>query len=124
MKIFIDANIIVSVLNKEYPVFTYAARVLSLPASRNIQLYTSSCCIAIAYYFACKKSGAGKARQKIALLAQHIKLAENKQQDVQLICTNKKIKDFEDGLQYYAAANAGCKCIITGKVKDYYFSDI
>lgn len=28
MKIFLDANILVSVLNKEYPVFTYAARVL------------------------------------------------------------------------------------------------
>src|SRR5256885_3938216 len=28
MKIFLDANVLVSVLNKEYPVYTYSSRVL------------------------------------------------------------------------------------------------
>lgn len=30
MKVFIDANILVTVLNKEYPLFPYAAKLLSL----------------------------------------------------------------------------------------------
>jgi hypothetical protein len=30
MKVFLDANILVTVLNKEYPVFPYAAKLLSL----------------------------------------------------------------------------------------------
>ena len=30
MKLFLDANVLVSVLNKEYPSFTYTSRILSL----------------------------------------------------------------------------------------------
>ena len=30
MKVFVDANILVSVVNKEYPLFPYTSRILSL----------------------------------------------------------------------------------------------
>ena len=52
MKVFLDANILVSVLNKEYPVFTYSSRVLSLADHSKYKFYTSPLCLAIAYYFA------------------------------------------------------------------------
>ena len=55
MKIFLDANILVSVLNKEYPLFTYSARVLSLMDHPKFEVYTSPICLAIAFYFAEKK---------------------------------------------------------------------
>lgn len=38
--------------------------------------------------------------------------------------TDKKVKDFEDGLEYYAAKAAKCDVIVTEDLKDYYFSDI
>lgn len=122
MKIFLDANILVSVLNKEYPVFTYAARVLSL--EKKYQLYTSSSCLAIAFYFSSKKSGITVAKNKIGLLAQKVKLADIKNEDVLAVVNNKKNHDFEDGLQYHAAKNAGCNCIVTENIEDYYFSTI
>ncbi|HPH24456.1 MAG TPA: PIN domain-containing protein [Chitinophagaceae bacterium] len=124
MKVFLDANILVSVLNKEYPVFTYTARVLSLSEDKKFQLFSSSSCFAIAFYFSSKKSGAVVAKNKIALLAEKIKLAENKTEDLLTITNNKKILDLEDGLQYHAAKNAGCTCIVTENVKDFHFSDI
>jgi predicted nucleic acid-binding protein len=124
MKVFLDANILVAVLNKEYPLFTYAVRVLSLADDKKFQLYTSSTAFAIAFYFSSKKSGAAKAKEKMAILAQKIKLAENKQSDILIAATNKKITDFEDGIQYYAALNAGCKCIVTENLDDYFFSEI
>ena len=124
MKIFLDANVLVSVLNKEYPYFTYAARVLSLADTKKFQLYSSSSCFAIAFYFSSKKSGAVTAKNKIAFLAQKIRLAENKSDDLLAITNNKKINDFEDGLQYHAAKNAGCVCIVTENTKDFHFSDI
>lgn len=124
MKIFLDANILMGVLNKEYPLFTYAARVLSLADNKKIQLYSSSSCFAIAFYFSSKKSGAAVAKNKIALLAQKIRLAENRTEDLLSITTNKKINALEDGLQYHAAKNAGCTCIITENVKDFHFSEI
>jgi predicted nucleic acid-binding protein len=124
MKVFIDANILVSVLNKEYPLFTQSARLLSLADNSSFQLYTSPICFAIAFYFASKKSGAAMAKKKIAILADKIKIAENKQSDVRESANHKKILDFEDGLEYFAAKNARCQCIITEDISDFHFSDI
>jgi predicted nucleic acid-binding protein len=124
MKLFIDANILVSVLNKEYPLFTLSARILSLAGNPSYQLYTSPICFAIAFYFASKKSGEAMAKKKIELLARRIQIAENKQSDVLAAAVNKNILDFEDGLEYYAARNARCRFIITENTADFHFSDI
>lgn len=124
MKVFLDANILVTVLNKEYPAFSYAARVLSLADNPKFQLYTSSICFAIAFYFSCKKSGASLAKKKLALLAEKIQIAENKQSDVLKVSNNQQILDFEDGLEYYAALNASCGCIVTQDLNDFHFSEI
>jgi predicted nucleic acid-binding protein len=55
MRIFLDANILVAVLNKEYPVFKYAARIMSLADKPRYKIYTSPICLAIAFYFSEKK---------------------------------------------------------------------
>ena len=55
MKVFVDANILVSVLNKEYPIYTYTSRILSLADNPAFEVYTSPICLAIAFYFAEKK---------------------------------------------------------------------
>lgn len=124
LRIFLDANILVSVLNKEYPLFTYSSRILSLASHPNFEVYTSPPCLAIAFYFAEKKHSSVIAKQKINLLCQHIKIAENSSKGVSSTLSNKKIHDFEDGLEYYAALEQDCKCIITEDIGDFYFSDI
>jgi predicted nucleic acid-binding protein len=124
MKIFVDANILVSVLNKEYPTFTYASRILSLSENPKFQLYTSPICLAIAFYFAEKKSGTSMAKNKMALLNSNLKVSIVGQEAVTKCLQNKKINDFEDGLEYYSAVEAGCTCIITEDTKDFYFSEI
>ena len=57
MNIFLDANILVSVLNKEYPLFSYSSRIVSLADHKNFNVYTSPVCLAIAFYFAEKLRG-------------------------------------------------------------------
>ena len=37
---------------------------------------------------------------------------------------NSSVNDFEDGLEYYAAIENKCHCIITEDVNDFYFSEI
>lgn len=123
MNVFLDANILVSVLNKEFPLFNYTSRILSLN-SQKFQLYTSPICLAIAFYFAEKKFGAKTAKNKVALLVSHINIAEARKEGVLLAAQNKAIGDFEDGLEYYAAMHAGCLCIITEDIGDFYFSEI
>lgn len=124
MRIFLDANILVAVLNKEYPVYTYAARVISLTNNKKHSVYTTPICLAIAFYFAEKKSGTAMAKQKIKLLADNLLIAKVESKEVIAAIENKKINDFEDGLEYYAAKNNNCQVIITEDKNDFYFSEI
>lgn len=124
MKIFLDANILISTLNKEYPLFSYSARVLSLVDHKKFQVFTSPLCLAIAFYFAEKKSGTKKAKQKISILASKINITTTDREAVINSINNKAVEDFENGLEYYSALAAGCKCIITEDKDDFHFSEI
>ena len=124
MKIFLDANILVAVLNKEYPIFSYAARIVSLANNKKFSVYTSPICLAIAFYFAEKKSGTSLAKEKINLLVQNLLITKMDGKEVTAALNNKKVNDFEDGLEYYAAKNNNCEVIITEDKNDFYFSEI
>jgi len=124
MKIFLDANVLIAVLNKEYPLFSFASRILSFAERKDFQVFTSPISLAIAYYFAEKKSGETLAGKKIALLVSHILTAPTNKEAVLKTISNKKIIDFEDGLEYYSALEAGCKTIITEDQGDFHFSEI
>ncbi len=124
MKIFLDANILVAVLNKEYPLFSSAARILSLSGGKKFEVFTSPICLAIAFYFAEKKSGSISAGKKIALLVSHISISTVNKEAVFKTISNKKIIDFEDGLEYYSALESGCQAIVTEDEGDFHFSEI
>ena len=124
MRIFLDANILVSVLNKEYPLFTYAARIVSLTDNKKFTVYTSPVCLAIAFYFAEKKSGTQLAKQKIKILSEKLLITAVGKNEVLAALDNKQVNDFEDGIEYYAAINNKCEVIITEDTGDFYFSDI
>ena len=124
MKVFIDANVIIAVLNKEYPLFSSAARILSLNKKTGIQLYTSPLVLAIAFYFSTKKNGEELAKKKIEILVKQMditilndEISKNSIQDV-------RVHVFEDGLEYYSALNESCDYIITENGEDFYFSEI
>jgi len=124
MRLFIDANILVSVLNREYPLFTFTSRILSLSEKTEFQLFTSPLNLAIAFYFAQKKTSTISAKQKINILSQHLSITQINESMVKDALTNKKVHDFEDGMQYYSALDSQCNCIITEDIDDFYFSEI
>jgi predicted nucleic acid-binding protein len=124
MKIFLDANVLVAVLNREYPLFTYAARIVSLVDHPRFEVFTSPICLAIAFYFAEKKSGTELAKNKISILSKKLKITRIDSKTVDLVSENPAIYDFEDGLEYYSAINSGCEIIITEDVSDFYFSEM
>jgi predicted nucleic acid-binding protein len=124
MKIFLDANILVAVLNRQYPLFSNAARIISLTENPKFQIYTSPICLAIAFYFAEKKSGTQRAKEKISLLSQKLKITTTDSEVVELATRNPKIHDFEDGLEYYSAVQSSCNVIITEDISDFYFAEI
>jgi predicted nucleic acid-binding protein len=123
-KLFLDANILVTVLCNEYPRFTACARVLSLTDNHRFQVYTSPLCLAIGAYFAEKKSGRTLARKKIALLTEKLRITSVDALVAQRTMANPKILDIEDGLQYYSALDAKCTTIITYDKRDFHFAEI
>ena len=124
MRIFLDANILVSVLNKEYPLFSYSARIVSLADNKKFRVYTSPICLAIAFYFAEKKSGSQMAKRKIEILVDKLAITDVGKKEVLQSLQNKKVNDFEDGLEYYASVSSNCDAIITEDINDFYFSSI
>jgi predicted nucleic acid-binding protein len=124
MRLFLDANIIVATLNKEYPLFTWSSRLLSLQGKQNIELFTSPLCLAIAFYFASKKSGEKMAKEKIEILLQHIGITSMDEKTTKQAIKNKQIHDFEDGMEYYSAIQHNCNYIITEDQKDFFYSKI
>jgi predicted nucleic acid-binding protein len=124
MKIFLDANILVSVLNKEYPLFTTTSRILSLADRNNFTLYTSPICLAIAFYFAEKKFKSEKAKNKIQILCEHIQITPVNKNAVTKTLRSPEINDFENGQEYFSAEESKCNCIITEDTHDFYFSKI
>ncbi len=124
MKVFVDANILVAVLNKEYPLFSNAARILSLNGKKNIQVFTSPLCLAIAFYFSTKKSGEKLAKKKIEILYENIGVTTIDKEVTKKAMKNRKVHDFEDGLEYYSALKSKCDIIVTENQSDFYFSEI
>lgn len=124
MRVFLDANILVSVLNKEYPLFTLTSRIISLAEKSKFTLFTSPVCLAIAFYFAEKKYKSASAKNKIQILCDHINIAATNKSTVLQSLNNPAVNDFEDGLEYYSAVENKCDCIITEDVDDFYFSKV
>ena len=124
MRVFLDANILVSVLNKEYPLFTYTSRIISLADKTKFTVFTSPVCLAIAFYFAEKKYNSASAKIKVRILCDHINIAAANKSTVLQSLSNPAVNDFEDGLEYYSAIENKCDCIITEDIDDFYFSKI
>lgn len=124
MKIFLDANILISVLNKEFPLFSFTSRILSLADHRSHTIFTSPLCLAMAFYFAEKKRGRSVAKRKIDLLVEKIQITPIDQETVIDALKDKRANDFEDGMEYYAAVRSGCEFIVTENASDSYFARI
>lgn len=123
-RIFLDANVLVTVLCNEYPRFTACARVLSLADDKRFEVWTSPLCLAIGAYFAGKKNGNRKAWQKVALLSSKLRITNMDEQCVRQAVADPKVNDLEDGMQYYAALAAKCGHIITYDRKDFHFAKV
>jgi predicted nucleic acid-binding protein len=124
MKVFVDANILVSVLNMEYPVYPFSARILGLTDQKGWQIYTSPVCLAIAFYFAEKRYGASSAKKRMLLLSAHLSIAPTTMETVYSAFNDRAVLDFEDGLEYFSAVEVGCAIIVTEDKEDFHFSKL
>jgi predicted nucleic acid-binding protein len=124
VRIFLDANVLITVLCNEYPRFTACARVLSLCDHPRFTVYTSPLCIGIAAYFTEKKNGQQMAKKKIGLLLEKLHITTINEEMTKLVMSNPKVVDVEDGLQYYSALDSECTCMVTYDKGDFHFAEV
>jgi predicted nucleic acid-binding protein len=124
MRVFVDANVLVNIVQRKYPEYEVCARLLSLQGSLRFQLYTSPLCLAIAFYFAEKKSGTSEALKKIRLLAQNLNITICGPEETQKAAKLKSAPDFEDALEYESALSSSCEVLVTYDTDDFFYAAI
>ena len=124
MKVFIDTNVLATILLKETPRMRACAAVVSLSNHSKYQVFTSAITLATCFYFSEKKYGKEEAKAKLRLIADNLKIARCDEAETHNAFTLPMVSDFEDGLQYFAAIREGCKAIVTYDFNGFHYSKI
>ena len=118
MKVFLDTNILIDILERREPFFLQSANILELGFRRRLHLYATSLSFINGIYVSRKSIGKETAIEKTKVLRKAI--------DVSPISSNEfdmalalNIKDVEDALQYCSALSAQCDVIVTRNKKDF-----
>jgi len=122
-RVFIDSDIILDLLCKRDPFYSFAAEVFTLGDTKNIELITTSLVFANVFYILRKQLGIDRAKELLRKLRIIIGVISVDEKIVDL-ALNSKFSDFEDGLQYFTARENDIKIILTRNVKDYKERDL
>jgi predicted nucleic acid-binding protein len=117
-KVFIDSDVILDLLCKREPFYSYAAEVFTLGDTKKIELVTTSVVFANVFYILRKLLGIEKAKELLRKLRIIISVVSVDEKVVDL-ALNSKFSDFEDGLQYFTARENDIRIILTRNTKDY-----
>jgi predicted nucleic acid-binding protein len=102
-KIFIDANILLDFTLKRES-YVVSSKIFELAINGAVQAYITPSIVHIAGYWLSKAYGIEKAKELLlALLADVTVIDIN--HEITITALHSKIRDIEDGLQYYAALN-------------------
>ena len=120
-KLFLDTNFIIDFLLRE-EFKNDSQQFLAEGSKRKCKFYISFLSVANFAYIARKLSTTELYRYLSALSNLFIIIPNTDSQIKSAI--DLQASDFEDALQYQAALDAGCECIITRNEKDFGFSQI
>lgn len=116
-KIFVDANIVLDLLQKREEFYEEAQELFTLADKDIVKLYVSALTLANVHYLLYKhlKMEARKVVSKFKVLVE-VLAVDDKIINLALV---SDLKDFEDATQYYTAIENGMDIIITRHKKDF-----
>ena len=117
MKVFLDTNIVIDLLDKREPFYIDAVKLFTLAYQKKITLFVSPITYATASYLLRKhgKEGMRKLLNNFRQLSQ-ITTADERVVDAALASS---FDDYEDALQYYSALTRNVDVIVTRNKKDF-----
>jgi predicted nucleic acid-binding protein len=122
-KIYIDTDVILDVVFERMPFFYDSQKILSLIEKNYFIGFTSSLILANCYYIISSNKNENIAAKAISKLRSILTILPFTDKEIGE-SLNSKIKDFEDGIQYFITINNGLDTIITRNISDYKNIDI
>ena len=123
MKLLIDANIILDVLQKREPYYKYSAIIWKLCETKKVSGHVSILTFMNMVYILRKELIPDKIEEIYRALSLIFSFEDLTDEDVKNALT-MKLKDFEDAVQIQTASKIGADFIITRNIKDFLKSPI
>ena len=112
MKVFLDTNLLLDIIEEREPLLMPALNIFDLGMRGKIEMYASPLTLANCMYVARKHVGYEKAIEGLKFIKKYVTIAAMDDEQC-LRALNSNMPDFEDMLQYEAARAALCGVIVT-----------
>ena len=123
MKVFLDANIIIDVVQNRTDFVEESSKVLQSGLEGFIDLCASDVTFTTVSFYARKQRTTEQLYEIMQSLRDFIDVVPTGRIAIDW-ALQRKAKDFEDSVQYYAALRTGAEYIVSRNVRDYPFDDI
>ena len=118
LRVLIDLDVILDVLQQREPFYDMSARVLASAETDRIEGWIAAHSITTLFYLYAKYQSAEQARVRLTELLSILSIAAVDQTVIEQALT-LPYRDFEDAVQMMAAVGAGAQYLITRNVPDY-----
>lgn len=123
MKVFLDANVIIDVVQNRTDFVEASSKVLQLGLDGECELCASDITFTTVSYYARKNRTPEQLYDVLQSLREIVDVAPSGKVAIDW-ALRQKSKDFEDAVQYYAALRSGAEYIVSRNVRDYPYDDI
>ena len=123
MKVFLDANILIDVVQNRIDFVETSSKVLQLGLDGECELCASDITFTTVSFYARKNRTQEQLYEVLQSLRDFIDVAPSGKIAIDW-ALQQKSKDFEDSVQYYTALRSGAEYIVSRNVRDYPYNDI
>lgn len=117
-RVFVDTDIILDLLAKRIPFYSFSAELFSLADKGKLQLCVSSLSFSNLNYILAKQYSTEQARKMLFKFKTLVQVLPVTDKTVELALSSD-FKDFEDGMQYFTAIESDVSILITRNLKDF-----
>jgi predicted nucleic acid-binding protein len=118
MKVIVDLNIVLDVLQKREPFYETSAKVLSLALEKKLDICLPAHALTTIYYIIHKVTSKPQANSAIEWLVEHFKIAVLEKATF-LTALALSFNDFEDAVVVGSALHNDCVYVVTRNLKDF-----
>lgn len=118
MKLFLDTNILIDILERREPFFLAATNLLELGKQKKVELFVSTLTMVNCVYIVRKKLGRDAVVDSLRAVRSFVSISPMGE-NVFDNAIKSSFTDIEDAVQYYSALAAGCDYIITRNGKHF-----